>query len=712
MRFFNFLITSLLAGVVAVQPLARAQDDPFEDLVPGEGAAAGSSTVATLVSEVKAIAPGEPFAVALKLVHPAGWHSYYLNSGGLEQSPSLTWTLPDGFAAGEILWPVPDVTDGFFGKSFTYSGSPVFLVEITPPATLEGGSTVTLQASAKWQICKDVCKDEPGDGPARFEIVLPVAASSEPDPAQAALFAAARAAVPQPAKSWTVSAESAGPDVRVRIRGAAADLSQAAPTFIPDYPFIAVSLDGEGLARDGDDWLLTLKRITTDPVLDKPVPQGKAIAGILVGKSPLDGEATAVKIGPTAIGKARAKSLSLAAFLPVLGGMLLGGLILNLMPCVFPVLGLKIMGFVQQSGQDKRKIVMHGLIFTAGVLISFWIVSGILFVLRENSTAEIGWGYQLQNKWFVYGLVMLFWVFGLSMFGLFEIGASATAVGGNLQMKEGLAGSFFSGVLATIVATPCSAPILGPAIGAAITLPTTQFFTAFTAMALGLSLPYLLLSLFPKMVGILPRPGAWMESFKQAMAFLLIGAAAYFFWVYMDHVETDVLFLVLVGMVLVAVAAWIYGRWATPFRKRGTRIAGRVLAVAFAAPGFYFAAGPHKGLAWESWSQGKVDHHLGNDTPVYVDFTAKWCATCQLNKRVAYTDEVVALFKERGIVALRADKTRSDPEIDAKVAEFGRAAIPVNVLYVPGKDPIVTPEFLTPGYLVDLITREIPKPEK
>jgi thiol:disulfide interchange protein DsbD len=231
-------------------------------------------------------------------------------------------------------------------------------------------------------------------------------------------------------------------------------------------------------------------------------------------------------------------------------------------------------------------------------------------------------------------------------------------------------------------------------------------------MALGLALPYLLLSLFPKLIDMLPRPGAWMESFKQAMSFLLVGAAAYFLWVFLAHVSEDAHFTVFAGLVIIALAAWIYGRWATPFRNARARYTGRFLAVLFGAIGFYCASGPYNGLDWQPWSQGKVDGFLAKGTPVYVDFTAKWCATCQLNKKVAYNDEVVALFKERGIVALRADKTRPDPEIDAKVAEFGRAAIPVNVLYLPGKAPIVTPELLTPGYMKDLITREVPLPEK
>ena len=653
-------------------------------------------TTATLVAEARATAPGKPFTVALRLQHPEGWHSYYVNPGGTETVPSINWKLPEGFSAGPIQWPTPEVTEGALGKGFSYHGSPLFMVELTPPATLEIDAGLTIKADANWQICKPGdCKTES----AKLSLSLPVKAEAEIDAQRASLFAEARANLPAKADGWGFIAEN-GPELILRVTPPAGTPFPAQLDFIPAAKFLASVSQGSTVAQQGDQWVFTLKRKRED--VSGRIEQGKEVAGVLIAK---DGWSIAVP--PTALGKAASSPLTFSAFLAVLGGMLLGGLILNLMPCVFPVLGLKIMGFVQQAGQDRRKVMLHGLTFTAGVLLSFWLVSGILFALRENSAAEIGWGYQMQNKWFVYGLVMLFFIFGLSMFGLFEVGTSATGVGGKLQNKDGLAGSFFSGVLATIAATPCSAPILGPAIGAAVVLPTAQFFIAFTVMALGLSLPYLLLSLFPKFIDLLPRPGAWMESFKQAMSFLLLGAAGYFFWVYVDHVEPDVLVLVIFGMILIAVAGWIFGRWATPYRQARVRNFARLATVAVAALGFYLATGPYKGLPWERWSQGKTDDYLGKNVPVFVDFTAKWCATCQLNKEMAYTPEVVALFKERGVVSLRADKTKPDPEIDAKVAELGRGAIPVNVLYVPGKEPIVTTEILTPEYLKELISREI-----
>ena len=305
--------------------------------------------------------------------------------------------------------------------------------------------------------------------------------------------------------------------------------------------------------------------------------------------------------------------------------------------------------------------------------------------------------------------MLLMFVLALNMLGLFELGTSATSVGGSLQSKQGLGGSFFSGVLATIVATPCSAPFLGVAIGAAIALPAFQFFAAFAAMAVGLALPYLILSIFPGLIGLLPRPGAWMESFKQAMSFLLFATAGYLLWVYAGQIGLDNLLGPIFGLSGIAVAAWIYGRWNLPHRPRSTRWTALFLTGAFAVGGFLLMKPPQKSaLVWEKWSQTRVEELTAAGTPVYIDFTAQWCATCQVNKRTAYTAEVIKLMKEKGIVALKADKTNPDPAIEAKLQELGRTAIPVNVLIVPGKEPIVTPELLTSGYLKELFSREIP----
>ena len=371
--------------------------------------------------------------------------------------------------------------------------------------------------------------------------------------------------------------------------------------------------------------------------LSTTIAQGKSLSGILTGP-------TAVEIPDTSITSPPAKSLPFSKYLAVLGGMLLGGLILNLMPCVFPVIGLKIMGFVQQAGQDRKKIALHGGTFTLGVLVSFGVLSGILFVARSAAAGpSIGWGYQLQEPWVVLGLMLLMFVLALNMFGVFEIGASATSVGGSLQSKQGLGGSFFSGVLATIVATPCSAPFLGVAIGAAIALPAFQFFAAFAAMAIGLALPYLVLSIFPRLIGFLPRPGAWMESFKQAMSFFLFATAGYLLWVYAGQIGLENLLGPIFGLSAIAIAAWIYGRWNLPHRPQRTRCIAIALTLLFAAGGFLLAKPPQKSaLVWEPWSQERVDALLAEGRPVFIDFTAQWCATCQVNKKRAYTDEVIA----------------------------------------------------------------------
>ncbi len=701
----------LLLAFLLLFPLqGQEEKPPFS--IPGTGGKAKST--ATFAAEVAAIAPGKPFTVALRLGHPQGYHSYYLNSGGIEEPLKIQWVLPEGFSAGPIQWPSPKVETGLLdNKSFYYSGSPVFLIEITPPASLEVGTVAEIKASATWQICKTgQCLDEAES----FSLSLPVKQAAEADASQNSLFESARASLPMKQDSWKFTATNDGANVILTVTPASGCTLPADADFIPAAPFLASVSEGSSVKQEGDDWVFTLKRKSED-VIGNPIEQGTEVTGILIATSPFESKSGchSVLVPPTAIERAPPKSLPLAAFLPILGGMLIGGLILNLMPCVFPVIGLKIMGFVQQSGEDKKKIVLHGIAFTGGVLLSFWVLSGILFALRSAAGPgqEIGWGYQLQNPWTVLVLMLLMFVLGLSMYGLFEIGASATGVGGKLQSKQGVSGSFFSGILATVVATPCSAPFLGAAIGAAIALPPVQFFLAFTAMGLGLSLPYLILSIFPRLVDLLPRPGAWMESFKQAMSFLLFATAGFLLWVYAGQIGLENMLNVVFGLTAIAIAAWVFGRWHTPIRSGRVKAAAIAACLIFAVFGLKLTLPPAKsGLVWEKWSEARVNELIEEGKPVFVDFTAQWCATCQLNKKRAYSKEVTDLMNARGVVTLKADKTNPDPAIEKKLEELHRTAIPVNVLYVPGKDPIITPELFGADYMKELITKEVPMSEE
>ncbi len=645
------------------------------------------------------IAPGIPFTVAISLSHPEEWHSYYKNSGGVELPLSLTWDLPLGTEIGPIQWPTPEVKDGFGGKSFIYPGNPIFLIEITPPAEITIDQAFPVKVKANWQICKLSCINEE----ASFQIDLPFADLPQRDPSQKTFFSKARSKV-APSLPETSSVEATydqeEPDrVQLKVSPPVSDLVD----FIPDQAYLKPLSDGGTFASTDESTLITLARKTLN-LLDQPIPQGNLISGILLSTQPS-------KFPETKITATQSEPLPASGFFPILGGMFLGGLLLNLMPCVFPVIGLKVMGFVQQAGENRRNVFMHGIAFALGVFASFAVLAGTLFAIRAAAVTHgadaIGWGYQLQNPWIVFALLILMFLLALNMFGLFEVGTSATSFGGRLHNKSGHSGSFFSGVLATIVATPCSAPFLGAAIGAAIVLPALQFFSAFAAMAIGLALPYLLLTSFPKLIDHLPRPGPWMESFKQAMSFLLFATAAYLLWVYSGLIGQENLLLPLIGLCLIAAAAWIYGRWFLPHHKNRTRTAAIFLGLSLLTAGIAISAPKKADNFWEVWSPEIVADALAEGRPVFVDFTAQWCLTCQVNKKVAYSKEVREIAKKKNILFLKADKTRPNPEIDAHLAELGRSAIPVNTLTLPGKKPLITPEILSPGIL-EKIFSEIP----
>lgn len=692
----------------------------------------------SLVAADASIQPGHPFNVALHLEHQAHWHTYWINPGtGLPTS--LAWKLPEGFKAGEIQWPAPhvlrDATNNIIGNG--YEGDVFLIVTITPPASLAAGTTVKLSADADWLMCDEVCM--PGN--ATVSLSLPVSADApKPDARWHDKLAAVAAELPRAVEAWKVSATHDDKNVTLTVTpNGKPEHTPKGLHFFADDNYVAYELP-QTVKDDGKGGFVLTLPISPDAPKD-----AKKLLGLLTSENGwlADGKLPGLRVDvnfgaasattaaattantpttPTSTGSSSGTPSAPSATPPPTGGLaatlllaFFGGLILNLMPCVFPVLGIKILGFVNQAGSERKKIVMHGLTFTLGVLLSFWVLAGVLAALRAGGD-KIGWGFQLQSPLFVFGLAVLMLVFAMNMSGVFEFGLSATGVGSGLQMKSGYAGSFFTGVLATVVATPCSAPFLAPALGAALALSTSESFAIFTAIAIGLSTPYLLLSIFPAAVKVLPRPGAWMETFKQFMAFPLYATVGYLVWVLAGQTTEEGLQNVLFGLVIVALGVWLYGRWRAPGSSPARMRLGVVGLIVVAGAGLWLGwpktAGAKQVTAsgapevtWEAWSPETVAKLRSEGKVVYVDFTARWCATCQANKKLVFhSDDVLNYFASKNIVTLRADWTNKDPRITAELAKYNRSAVPFNVIWKPGKpEPVILPEILTPNTVLDAL---------
>jgi thiol:disulfide interchange protein DsbD len=671
-------------------------------LVLSAAAALLGAGVSGLRAQVKAslvcadawVQPGTPFTVALRMEHRPHWHSYWLNPGtGLPTT--LKWSLPPGWTAGEILWPAPmvllDTRGNVIGNG--YDGDLLLPVTLTPPPSLAPGTAVNLAVKADWLMCQDECVP----GSAELSLQLPVKAGTPaPDAGFGGRIRAVLAQLPKPDPEWALTAtkDAKGVKLTVQPTGAAGSPARTAAgihffsadgLISSDQPE-TVTADGKGgftlalpLADDGPKDAAKLVGVLTSA-------QGWHADGSLPG---LQVDAAFVA-APAAVPVAAPDSPA-GSFPATLALAFAGGLILNLMPCVFPVLGIKILGFVNQAGADRRKVTLHGLVFTSGVILSFWVLAGVLAILRAGGS-HLGWGFQLQSPAFVFGLAAAMLAFALNLSGVFEFGLTATGFGSSLKSKSGLIGSFLTGALATVAATPCAAPFLAPALGAALALSPLQSFAT----------PYLALSAFPSAVRVLPRPGAWMETFKQAMAFPLYATVAYLVWVLAGQLEEAALLSALFGFVLVAAAVWVYGRWhapgASPGRRRFGTVACVVLLAAGAWAGWPVAAAPDA-IVWEKWSPEAVEKLRGENRLIYVDFTARWCATCQANKRLVFrSPEVLKAFKDRHIATLEGDWTNKDPQITAELAKYRRAAVPFNVLWIPGRDQaVVLPELLSPS---------------
>jgi thiol:disulfide interchange protein DsbD len=679
---------------------------------------------AHLVGEVSAIAPGQSFWVALEFNIRDGWHTYWRNPGDSGQATSLKWQLPAGFAAGGIVWTTPHRFELPPLVNYGYAGHAVHLVEITAPQDLKPGTAATLSAKASWLVCSDVCIPEDAD----LQLTLPVGASAGAvDASDAALFTAARSGLP--------SAEPAVTSARIADGRLIIALGKEWGATLPQIKSLAFFPYDEGgieyaapqtLTRSKDSVELSMK------LGDRP-PKAGRIRGVLLATEQSGNDTVTVPLeiaavfsgGDPASGapQSGAAATSGDTSLPVLLLFaILGGLILNLMPCVFPVLSIKAIGLVEQAKKHPAAVRTKGLVFAAGVISSMLCLAAVLLALRAGGE-QIGWGFQLQSPLFVTLLVYLLLAVGLNLSGVFEIGGGLAGVGDGLTQGDSYRASFFTGVLTTLVATPCTAPFMAFAVGAALTQTPVVALSIFAALGLGLALPYLLLSFAPWMRRALPRPGAWMDTLKQLFAFPIYASAAWLLWVLAQQTSSIGLGAALAGAILVALAAWAYQK--SKSSSSGGRVAALVTAalavlLAIALPARFAAVpaaaaaasgaggtfGTSAGAAqadgeWQPYDAARVASLNAAGKPLLVNFTASWCLTCLVNERNAFADSAVQeVFRDRGVTLMKGDWTNRDPAITQALAAFGRAGVPLYVVYnsKPGSSaPVVLPQLLTPG---------------
>ena len=664
---------------------------------------------AELVSETRAIAPGQTVWLAVGQKIERGWHTYWRNPGDAGEPTRLAWTLPAGWKAGEIAWPAPNRLPVGPLMDYGYQGEVLLPVALTAPAAAQPGSTAKLGVVADMLVCAETCVPTQ----AALDLDLPVVAAPAPKDSQAApKIARALAATPQRAELSAVF--QPGPDgVALAVTGPAVKAADKADAYFYPYASTAIVHARPQAVEQGPDGLT----LTLSPGFDFTRGQPPAtLAGVLV----VDGQAMEIAATPGAppagasgLGPPAPRAAGLQ-LLPAAVLAFFGGLLLNLMPCVFPVLAMKAANLAERAS-ERAAARRHGLAFGAGVLAAFWGLVGALLALKAAGTA-VGWGFQLQSPPIVAGLSLLMLAVALNLSGVFEVGQSLQGAGAGLATRQGLAGAFFTGALAVVVAAPCTAPFMAPALGWALTRDAAAALAVFAALGLGFAAPFVGAAFAPGLLARLPRPGPWMDVLRKALAFPMFGTAAWLVWVLAVQAGPEGLARVLAASVLLALAAWLFG-WAQRRVAEGGRPAALLAASALAAavalaaalwPGYAPPAASASGadaqavVPSEPWSPERVAAAHAAGKPVLADFTAAWCVTCQVNERVALSTQPVAdAFRRTGAVYLKGDWTRKDPAIAAELARHGRAGVPLYLVYgARSGDGVVLPQILTEGLVV------------
>ena len=692
---------------------------------PGLAAAQGGKAPkdlvrARLVAEAAALAPGRTVTLGLHLAMKPGWHVYWRNPGDSGLPPEMAWRLPEGFSVGPTQWPAPERIPVQTLMNFGYEDTVTLLVPLhvpeTLPESLRAGGSVPLSGTLSYLVCEEICIPGTAELALEMPLVSDPGAAREPDPAQARLFAEARDALPVPAP-FPVRAVREGETLALQL-----DRPDGAPPIraAAFFPYAESALDNA--AEQNLQGEAGTQRLLLKPGEAAVAPE--ALGGVLtfdeggtrrayaVGPEPAATPAAVPAAAPSATpppapatATAEAETLTLWS---AAGLALLGGLVLNLMPCVFPVLSIKVLSLVKQAGEARGRVRLHGLAYTAGVVASFLGLAGLLIALKAGG-AGIGWGFQLQSPVVVILLAYGLFAVGLSLSGVVHVGGRLAGLGDGLTRRSGYQGSFFTGVLATLVATPCTAPFMGAAVGFALTQPAWVGLLVFACLGLGLALPFLALTAFPGALSLLPRPGAWMETVKGALAFPVYATAAWLVWVLAQQVGPNGLLGALGGLVLVGLAAWAWER-ARAAGRIGTGL-GRATAVLALAGALALAAaldGQRGGAAGvqlagieEPFTQARLDALRAEGRTVFVDMTAAWCITCQVNERMVLSREAVqAAFRAGSVAYLKGDWTNQNPEITRLLESHGRSGVPLYLVYKGKGEARVLPQILTEALVI------------
>ncbi len=645
---------------------------------------------AELIARTQEAIPGSVLEVGVLLNHEPGWHTFWKSTGDTGLPTTIKWELPENWVAGEILWPVPKIFRLGTLVNYGYDGQTLLPVQISIPNTAKVGEEVTIKAEVRWLMCSDQCIP----GGADLSLQLLVGNNLLPTE-KVSLFEEAEAKYP---KEITEASAKIDPNSHL------IELSIEEPSPLENsYVFVEGK---ESIVYGAEQSVSPTANGYSFFIQGDTLKAGDAVNGLITSDSGTKSFTATLAEGTVVRPAPQDLVGSTAGLWVTMCLAFIGGLILNLMPCVFPVLSLKLIGLLEN--RNKGSLVQHGFGFLIGVLASMVILAGILILLKQAGLA-IGWGFQLQSPWFVGALALLFIAITANLLGLFEFTLSPVGQTASAKEKSPFAESFASGILAVIVASPCTAPFMGAALGYALGATTLEALGIFLCLGLGMALPWTLMALFPVLIKWLPKPGMWMVYFKKIMAIPMLLTAIWLFWILSQQIGTTSLVLLILAALLLAASLYLYGKsqYGAGFGKGTilTLFIGSLVLYAVASSHLIEPA-PEPMKEANAWSVQAVDAALKDNQPVFVDFTASWCLTCQANKlTVLRSDSVQKAFKEYGFVVLEADWTNYDEEITKALEHFGRTGVPLYVIYKTDGSVEILPELLTTGVVVEALKK-------